>query len=150
MKKRFLLQAVLGVFIGVSISFIVPLFISLVVNDGSYYPVALEMEVAYGNQLNAVVIQVIVSMIYGAAWGVAPLVFKIEKWSLLRQTMTHLACTSLCTFPAAYICYWMDHKVSSIIIYFAIFLLIYMVIWFAQYMNIRMQVKALNQKINTI
>ncbi|MEG0177634.1 DUF3021 domain-containing protein [Anaerorhabdus sp.] len=150
MKKRILLQVVLGSLIGVCISFIVPLFISMVVNDGNYYPVALEMQQAYGNQLNAVIIQVMVSTLYGAAWGIAPLIFTIEKWSLLRQTVTHLLLTSLCTFPAAYICYWMDHSVVSIISYFSIFVVIYLGIWVFQYLNIKNQIKRMNHKIHTL
>lgn len=50
-------------------------------------------------------IQVVVSLAYGMIWGVSPLVFQIEKWSLLSQTITHLLMTSLFSFSTAYLCF---------------------------------------------
>lgn len=150
MKKKIIVQGCLGAIIGVSISFIIPLFISMVIGDGNYYPVALEMQEVYKTQLGAVQIQVVLSLLYGTVWGIAPLVFQVERWSLLRQTITHLALTSLSTFPVAYLCFWMNHNFESIFIYFAVFFFIYVMIWIFSYMMIRNNIKEMNRKIKSI
>ncbi len=149
MKKKCLVYAVIGSLVGISLSFIIPLFISLTVNDGMYYPVVLEMAATMGGELNAVVVQTVVSTLYGAILGMASLIFQLEHWSLMKQTITHLIVTSLTTLPVAYLCYWMNHDFKSIFMYFGIFFAIYLFIWVAQYISIYYQIKKMNEKVES-
>lgn len=149
MKKKCLIYAVIGSLGGISLSFIIPLFISLTINDGMYYPVTLEMITSMGGQLNAVVVQTLLSIVYGATLGMASLIFELDRWSLTKQTISHLVVTSLVTFPVAYLCYWMDHNFKSIFIYFGIFFAIYLFIWITQYISIYHQIKKMNKKVES-
>ena len=75
MKKKVILRSLIGAPIGLSISFIITLIISVIINKGEYYPVMPKLTALCGNELNAVVIQTVCSLIYGAMphnfWGIA-------------------------------------------------------------------------------
>ena len=89
MKKKVILRSLIGAPIGLSISFIITLIISVIINKGEYYPVVPQLTALCGNELNAVVIQTICSLIYGAAFGGTSVIWEIENWSLLKQTVIH-------------------------------------------------------------
>lgn len=148
MKKKILIQSLVGASIGLNISFLITVAISLTVGDGRYYPVVPALTSECGSEIKAVLLQTVLALLYGAVWGGVSIVWKIEKWSLLKQTMVHLLFTSIGTFPVAYVCYWMPRDRAGIIIYFSIFVGIYLFIWITQYMGIKRRIQEMNDKIN--
>lgn len=147
MKKKLILRCILGAPLGYAICMMITILISLVVGDGNYYPVVPQMIDDFGSEINAVIVQMLLSFLYGAAWAGASLIWKKENWSLLRQTVTHLIICSGLTFPIAYVCYWMQHSLLSIISYFAIFFVIYLSIWISQFIAIKVKISKMNEKI---
>lgn len=145
--RKLLARCLLGALIGLSISSIITILISLTHGSGTYYPVAPALIAVCGSELNAVLLQAALSLVYGAGWGGAALVWEQERWSLLRQTLTHLAVCSLTALPIAYFCYWMPHSPSGILLYFAIFFGIYLIIWLAQYAALRRRVRQINARL---
>ena len=120
MKKEILKRCLLGAPLGLAISTIITIIISLTVGDGRYYAVVPSLAQDMGSEINAVILQAVLSMIYGAAWGGASVVWDAEGWSLLKMTVVHLAVTSLATFPIAYLARWMPHSATGILLYFGI------------------------------
>lgn len=147
MKKKLLFRCLLGAPLGLAISHLITVAISLCVGDGSFYPVVPELAAACGSELNAVVAQTAFSLLYGAAWGGASVIWEVPGWSLLRMTVTHLAVCSVFTFPIAYAMRWMPHGVMGVLGYFAIFFAIYLAIWLAQYFSTKKKVKEMNRKL---
>lgn len=147
MKKKIILRCLIGAPIGIAINTIIAIVISLIAGDGSFYAVVPELAEDCGTELNAVMLQAAVSLLYGAAWGGASVIWQTEEWSLLRQTLTHLAVCSVATFPIAWCMRWMTHNISGVIIYFAIFLAIYLSIWCSQYFAIKRRIRQMNEKV---
>ena len=143
MKKKVILRSLIGAPIGLSISFIITLIISVIINKGEYYPVVPQLTALCGNELNAVVIQTICSLIYGAAFG------EIENWSLLKQTVIHCIVISVSMLPIAYCMYWMPHSFWGIAGYIAIFFFIYFFIWFSQYFAMKKRIQEFNDKVKS-
>ena len=135
MRKKILLRCLIGAPIGLAISTLITIIISLTVGDGNYYPVVPELVSDCGNEMNAVLLQALLSLLYGAAWAGASVIWEMENWSILLQTVTHLVICSLATFPIAYFMRWMKHTASGILLYFGIFFAIYLIIWLSQYSN---------------
>ena len=106
MKKRILCRALTGAPIGLAISTAITIFSSFIYGDGNYYPVVPALVEQCGNEINAVVAQMIASLLYGAVWAGASVIWEMDDWSLLRQTVTHLLAGSIATFPVAYLMYW--------------------------------------------
>ncbi len=129
MKKKIIVRGLMGAPLGIAICVLITIGVSLCVADGTYYPVVPEFTVACGSELTAVILQTVLCLFYGAVWGAASLVWEVDHWSLLRQTVTHLVVCSLSTFFVAYTAYWMGHNIASVAVYFGIFFLIYALIW---------------------
>ena len=115
MKKKVAIRCLIGAPIGVAINTIITIAISLIVGDGRFYAVVPELIADCGTEINAVLLQTICSLLYGAAWAGASIIWEVDNWSILRQTTTHLIICSLCTFPIAYFMRWMNHSILGIL-----------------------------------
>ncbi len=148
MKKKLLTRSLLGMPIGITISYMITVIISITVNDGTYYPVVPELAAEFGSEINAVVIQMLCSMFYGAVFAGASVIWEMESWSLLRMTITHLLVISILSLPIAWLLKWMPHNPIGIIVYFAIFFGIYAIIWTSQYAAMKKRIRQMNESLN--
>ena len=142
-------RAMLGAPIGLAISTAITIMNSLAIGKGEYYAVVPELIADFGTEINAVLIQALCSMMYGAAFAGASVIWDTD-WSLTRMTIVHLLICSAATFPIAFLMRWMEHTVGGILIYFGIFLFIYLMIWISQYTRIKKSIAALNKKVNDL
>lgn len=147
MKKKIILRSLIGAPIGVTVSYLITVLISLTIADGNFYPVVPELTADCGSELNAVLLQTVFSLLYGAVWGGASVIWDMESWSLLRMTVTHLVICSTVTFPIAYLMRWMSHNIMGILLYFGIFVTVYALIWISQYQAIKRQIEQINHKM---
>ena len=147
MKKELLKRCLFGMPIGLAISTVITILISLIVGDGRYYAVVPSLAADMGSEINAVILQAVLSLVYGAAWAGASVIWDAEKWSLLKMTLVHLLVTSLATFPIAYFARWMPHSNTGILIYIGIFVAIYAGIWLGQYNGMKKRIAAMNAKL---
>lgn len=147
MKKKIIVRCLIGAPIGLAISTLITVIISLTVGDGNFYAVVPELIDDCGTEMNAVLLQTILSLIYGAAFAGASVIWENDNWSLLAQTLLHLAISSLATFPTAYFCRWMRHDVIGILSYFGIFFGIYVFIWISLYSSMRRKICQMNEEI---
>ena len=135
-----------GAPIGLAISTAITLIISLNIGDGKYYAVTPELTADCGSEIMAVVIQALCSMLYGAAFSGASLVWNTD-WSLTKMTAVHFLICSAATFPTAYLMRWMEHSVGGVLLYFVQFVVIYVIIWIISYMATKRKIEAFNKKI---
>ena len=147
MKKKVFLLCGAGALFGVALSTIIAILISLTVGDGHFYAVVPELIADCGGELNAVMLQTALSMLYGAAWAGAALIWRRDGWSLARQTATHLLVCSAATFPIAWACRWMRHDAAGAAQYFGVFFAIYALVWLGQYLGIRRRLREVNRAL---
>ena len=145
MRNKLLKRCLIGAPLGLAISTMITIAISLIIGDGRFYAVVPDLITDCGSEINAVLLQAVCSLLYGAAWAGASLIW--EQWSLLRQSVTHLVICSLATFPIAYMMHWIKHSVFGGVLYFGIFFVIYLVIWLSQYWTIKKRVMQMNEKV---
>lgn len=150
MKKKLVIRCLIGAPIGIAISAIITVIISLFIGDGVYYAVVPELISICKTEINAVLLQTLCSMLYGAAFGGASLIWEKENWSLLKQTLLHLLICSLATFPIAYVLRWMNHSLVGVLIYFGSFFAIYFGIWLSCYLSMKYHIKEINEQIKNI
>ena len=147
MRKEIIKRCLFGAPVGLAIGTIVTIFISLSVGDGKFYAVVPTLITDMGSEINAVVLQAVLSLVYGAAWAGASVVWDMERWSLLKMTLVHLAIASVATFPIAFFARWMPHTLVGILMYIGIFLFIYAGIWISQYSAMKKKIKEMNEKL---
>lgn len=91
--------------------------------------------------------QFIVSSIVGFYFASISIIYEVDEWSLLKQTIIH-AIANIPFFPIAIYAGWIENNLKSIIIYFIIYILIYMCIWMSITIYWRNKTKIINKKLN--
>ena len=120
MKKKVIKRCLFGAPIGLLISHIILLITSIFLSvatkkyEGDFLPAPWSLIELCGSELNAVIIQTICSLIFGAAFGGASVIWEIENWSFLKQTVLHLIIISVSSLPIAYCMYWIPHTIRGI------------------------------------
>ena len=147
MKKKIIRRCLAGMPVGVMISVVITIIISLTNGDGKYYMVHPDLVTDCGTEIAAVIIQTLCSMLYGAAFAGASVVWDTD-WSLTKMTAIHFLICSAATFPIAYLLRWMEHSAGGVLIYFGQFLAIYIAIWIASYARLKRSINALNKKVD--
>ena len=148
MKKKVIQRCLLGAPIGVLISLLITIIISYAIGDGAFHAVTPELSAECGSEINAVAVQTACSLLYGAAWAGASVIWEIEDWSLLKMTAVHFAVSSLSALPIAYFLHWMDRSVAGFLGYFGIFIAIYAGVWCSQYFSIKSRLKKINEALD--
>lgn len=147
MKKKILQRCLVGAPIGLLICQIISIWISLAINDGTYYAVVPDLITICKSETNAVIVQTLCALVYGAVWGGISVVWEIDEWSILKQSIIHFCISSIVTFPIAYITRWMEHTLGGILFYFGIFAIVYLGIWISQYLSMKKNINQLNEKV---
>ncbi|MEE1219752.1 MAG: DUF3021 domain-containing protein [Ruminococcus sp.] len=150
MFKEILKRCALGAVFGIALSQVIAIFISLCIADGSFYAVVPSLAERINSEIGAAIIQTVCSILYGAMFGGMSIIWELDNWSILKQTVVHFLVVSVVTMPIAYITEWMNHSALGVIIYFAIFAVIYAFIWFGQYMAIKTRINEVNKKVKEI
>lgn len=148
MFKEVLKRSALSALGGLFITQLLGVIISLCIGDGNYYPVVPSLTEQIGSEIGAVIFQTVCSLLYGAVFGGMSIIWEIDNWNILKQTVVHFLVVSIVTLPIAYFTQWMERSVIGAISYFAVFAIIYVFIWFSQYMAIKKRINKVNRKLN--
>ncbi|WP_195267358.1 DUF3021 domain-containing protein [Eubacterium sp. 1001713B170207_170306_E7] len=143
--KKALGFGLLGVPIGIAISATISLAISLIA--GSYSPVSPELTDMMGSVLDAALFQYLASAALGFICGFGGAVWAVERWSLLKKTIIHFLLLTFTLLPISIACRWVSPGFISILIYFAVFAVLYLIIWIVQYLIIRHKISKMNARL---
>ena len=141
--KRAILGFIYGVFIGQTILIIESLFM----RDGNFYAVSASLLELAGTKIAAVIIQYFLTGIIGTTFAATTVIFEMDSWSLLRQTITHFVITSIVMYIAGFLCGWFPHTVGSTLIWFGVFVVVYVIFWICFSMYYKNKVKKINEAL---
>lgn len=147
LKRELLRRCLIGAPAGLAIGTAITIILSFFIGDGRYHAVVPAFAAECGCELNAVVIQALCSLLYGAALSGASVIWQVERWSILRQTVTHLLVCSAAMFPTAYCLYWMERSMAGVLQYVGVFLIIYLAIWLSMYLSYRRRIRQINDRL---
>ena len=114
------------------------------IGDGSYYPVTPELICSMGNELNAVILQTVLCGVMGSGFAAASVIWELDSWSLARQSGVYFMIACIIMLPIAYITNWMEHSIAGVLSYVGIFIVIFVVVWLAQYLSWKHKIKRMN------
>ena len=141
--KRAVLGFVYGIFIGQTILILESLF----TGDGNFYPVSEYLLQHTDTILAAVIIQYFVTALIGITFACTTVIFEIDSWSITGQTVLHFVITSVVMFIAGFLCGWFPHTPVSTLIWFAVFIVIYVIMWGCLTIYYRKQTKKINEAL---
>ena len=147
LKKEAVKRAIMGFIYGVFIGQTILILESLMARDGNFYPVAASLVELAGTKIGAVIIQYFLTGIIGTTFAATTVLFEIDNWSLLKQTIIHFIITSIVMYIAGFLCGWFPHKLSSTLIWFGIFIVIYVIFWICFSSYYKNKVKKMNEAL---
>lgn len=150
MKKKILFRSLLGAPIGVTITLIITIIFSLCLGHGKYFPAPQELIDWCGNEITAVIVQMICSLVFGAVCGGSSVIWDLEKWSLTKQTLIHFVVISISGFPISYALNWMPHHINGALGFVATFIFVYIIMWVSIYFSIKAKIKKMNKQLQEL
>ena len=147
LKKEAVKRAIMGFIYGVFIGQTILILESLMARDGNFYPVAASLVNLAGTKIGAVIIQYFLTGLIGTTFAATTVLFEIDNWSLLKQTIIHFIITSIVMYIAGFLCGWFPHKLSSTLIWFGIFIVIYVIFWISFSSYYKNKVKKINEAL---
>ncbi|NLN97096.1 MAG: DUF3021 domain-containing protein [Eubacteriaceae bacterium] len=151
MKRQLFFRGLLGFPLGIAIGHVVSIVVSAMVSHSmghaSYFVCAPALIDLTGNELNAVILQTLLSGVLGSVFAASSMIWELEDWSIAKQTGMHFTITASVMMPIAYLLKWMDNSFYGFVVYFAIFALIFFVIWLVQYWVVKKKIDQINAKL---
>lgn len=147
MRKELIKRMIAGCLEGVVISYFVTIGISLIMGEGMYYACVPSLIKKFGNEINAVIVQTLLSAVLGGVFGGASIIWERDEWSLLKQTGIYFALITTVMMSVAYVCEWMEHTIKGAAGYFGIFFSIFVVIWIIRYLTWKIRITNLRKEI---
>ena len=148
MKKKIIMRGLFGLPAGIAFGFIITIIISACIGKGIYYPVKPSLIEVAGSELNAVILQTVLCGIMGAGFAMASVIWKLDSWSLAKQSGIYFLIVSVIMLPVAYIANWMNHSAAGFLSYTGIFVAIFIAVWLVQYFIWKMKIKKMNAVVN--
>lgn len=148
MKKKIIMRSLLGFPLGIALGYLITIFVSFGWANGYYSPCVPELISAMGNEINAVILQTLLSGIIGTGFAASSVIWEMDNWSLVKQTGIYFLIISVIMLPIAYFAYWMEHSVVGFLIYFGIFVLIFAILWITMYIIGKNNVRKMNEKLS--
>lgn len=148
MKKQAFLRGFLGFPLGIAMGYIITIFISLGWAKGYYVPCLPELVDTMGSEINAVILQTVLSGLLGSSFAACSVIWEIDDWSIVKQTSIYFLITAIVMMPIAYFTNWMAHTLVGFLIYFGIFVAIFVVAWLVQYLIWKNKVKKINNRFD--
>ena len=147
MKKEVAKRAIVGFIYGVFIGQTILIIESLFMRDGNFYAVSTSLLELAGTKIAAVIIQYFLTGIIGTTFAATTVIFEMDNWSLLRQTILHFIIVSIVMYIAGFLCGWFPHTVVSTLIWFGVFVVVYVIFWICFSMYYKNKVKKINSHL---
>ena len=151
-KQRVIMLSSIGFGLGVIAGTIIAAFSgTLSHDDGTMYLCAPELIEAVGDPLTAFTIQAIVLGFQGVLAMGGSAVYSIEKWSVLRCTLTHYLAVMAGIYTCAFTLRWFSiSDTRAILIMFLILTPPYFLIWLINYISYKMELKKINSELEEL
>lgn len=147
MLQKAFQRALIGLPVGIFISYSITILISLIEGRGAYLPVVPSFAAEAGGELNAVILQYVLSGLLGMGFAGSSVVWENESWSLFKRTAVHLLVMAGFMFPVAYVNQWMPHTIAGVLVYASIFVVMYAIVWGVQWMVYSRKVREINARL---
>lgn len=148
MRKKAVLRGLLGIPLGLALGYLITIVISLGWGQGQYVACMPELTALAGSEAGAVAMQAVLCGVLGAVFAMCSVIWDMERWSLLKQSVLYFAITALVMLPVAWVCGWMEHSAGGVALYTGIFAGIFAVAWVTQYLLWRGKIRRLNRRVH--
>ena len=154
-RKKYIKLSVSGFVLGILLCTAITVFTSGA-DTGTIHLCVPSFEKAVGNNTLALILQTVISGIYGAVVMGSTVVYDIEtgdvrKWSLLKATVTHCVITFVFYYVTGFTLHWFSIKdVKENLIMLAVFAVVYTSIWLFNYLGYKREIRNFYKEIEKL
>ena len=148
MFRKALQRGAVSFFMGVGLSQLVNIVISLALGRGAYISVMPDFAALFPNELSAVIAQAALTGLLSAVFAMASVFFLMDGWPFLRQCATHFVVTAAVWIPVVWLV-WMPRALPGLLIGALNFAGTYVVVWAVQVAINRRVARRINEKIQS-
>ena len=151
-SHRLIILSSIGFGIGVIVGVMITAFTAtLTYADGNLYLCSKELIEAVGNPLLAFTIQALTSGIYGVIAVGGSVVYSIEEWSIVKCTSLHYLTVMIGYYIMAFLMRWFRiTDIAEILTMFIMMTIAYTMIWMANYLSYKAQLKEINKELEEL
>lgn len=131
MRKRLIIKSLIGLAAGAAAAHILTLLINYF-TMGEWLICMPELTEDFGTA-RAVILQTVLSGLFGMVALGGMCVYDIEQWSLLHVSVMHCALILITYLIVGLILYWFSFNLITILIVSGIIILVYFMIWLVMY-----------------
>ena len=144
MKDRLVNKLALGFIFGAISGTLIVLLINTI-SKSNYHIATPALAEAIGTEV-AVILQTLLSGLYGLVCIGGTEFYRIERWSLLRSTMTHLVCILVSFTTIGLILKWIRFDLPSLL--FLLFIAVaYFIIWIIMSIRWKRSIREMNSEL---
>lgn len=147
MTKTILKKAAEGFLPGITIGYLITVIISLLFAEGNYNPVVPTFQAWAGSEINAVLIQTLLTGVIGSIFFAATVIWEYEKWSLLKRTLLYYTITLIPLITITLFLHWVEFAPLALLSYIIIFTIIFFIIWTSTYLKIKKEIDEINRQL---
>lgn len=151
-KQKFLLLFAVGFLLGAILCTVITMILaSHYANGGEIAFCVPSFVKQVGNASLALVIQAVVSGIYGGLVIGATVAYDVEKWSVLKSTAVHCVITLVLYYTTGFLLHWFAiTDIVEILIMLGVFVVVYTSIWLINYIRYKSDIKKFNEELQKL
>ena len=143
-QRYCLTMAIIGFIMGVFIEFSITIMINMGCGDIS--PIARNLSERYGD-VGALVIQIVLPGLMGAVNFASTFVYESDRLNLITATFIHASIVIISVLSVGSFMGWFELTPASVVVFLALIIVIYFMIWFLMYTKSKTVVKEINEAL---
>ena len=143
-QRYCLTMAIIGFIMGVFIEFSITIMINMGCGDISL--IARNLSERYGD-VGALVIQIVLPGLMGAVNFASTFVYESDRLNLITATFIHASIVIISVLSVGSFMGWFELTPASVVVFLALIIVIYFMIWFLMYTKSKTVVKEINEAL---
>lgn len=145
--RKYVFYIIYGISLGELIGLAFSLFFSYVFKLDYYVPSAPTFTSHFDRPLNAVLVSTIIWGTMGLIFSIGALIFNVENWSIRKRTIINFIIYYCGFTPLAILAGWFPLTLINWLFFTAIFVLVYVVMWFINVYLVKRDLNKINKKL---
>ena len=148
MKKKLILHISIGFIIGALVGILIPMISSLASTGDFSEFMEYALLTAKIGKAGAIIVQLIISGLFGCVCVGGMLLYEIDKWSLAKATVVHFVSISACFVGVSLILHWFPLRFAYYAISVGAMTVGFFIIWLCMFLAWKKEVKMMNEELN--
>ena len=145
MKKRLLKRLIIGFVFGMIVGNVIEIVLNLITTHT--FSLASETQVVVFGLALTIVLQTLLSGLFGAICFGGITFYEIEKWNITISTVTHFLSMLISYFTIAFLLRWIPFEIVPILIVCGVFLVSFALVWLIMFFYWKKKIEEMNKEL---